>query len=670
MSRLLPLLIAALISACAGGGNDDTAPAPAPAPVTAASLFAGSLRAPGSADGVGPAAQFFLPDGIAQDAAGVAYVVDSGNATVRKISLDGTVGTIAGRAGQPGHVDGLASLAQFRSPKGAAVDPAGNVYVTDTGNCVIRRIAVQGTVATFAGRPCDPLSPVQGRASIDGAATAATFALPQAITLDAQGNVWVTDAASVRKITTAGDVSTFAVFDPLFAKSYPGIAVTPAGDVLVVANRAFGDATLLRFDAAGRSLPLPVQDRFAAGLLPGAGGIALNPAGTEVLVTGAQDTPYGRFGGVKKVNLATGVVTYVALGWPSLAADGSVTTADLRGVAGISIGTGGRVLVTDRLRASVRRIESPPASDNRDPRQLVGTVSTLAGGSAAGRTDGSATAARFSNPTAIAAMPDGSLRLADDGNAALRALTLTGDVTTVPLNFVDTCIGAPLPGATGFRSLAISPEGQLFAALDRGGVCANTSPYPHAVDPQGNAIQHGAGNASTGRLAAGPLRSVYFTPAGTPDLVRVDGNLVRHPVLPGGVGGAPVGPVAVDAAGTVYFLQGDHVRVVVQGQSKVFAGTPGQPGTVDGAASAARFDGLSAITVDTSGNLFVADASTVRKIDRDGQVRTVLHLEEAAIWQRPPGQAESPVRSMTWSAGSLYAVPSYRDAVVRIAPLP
>jgi sugar lactone lactonase YvrE len=116
-----------------------------------ASTYAGG--SPGSANGVGTAAQFRSPTGIAVDSARNIYVADTGNNTIRKIAPVGIVTTLAGTAGVTGSGDGTGSTAQFNGPAGVAVDARGNVYVADTGNHTIRKITAAGVVTTAAGRP-------------------------------------------------------------------------------------------------------------------------------------------------------------------------------------------------------------------------------------------------------------------------------------------------------------------------------------------------------------------------------------------------------------------------------------------------------------------------------------------------------------------------------------
>jgi sugar lactone lactonase YvrE len=161
--------------------------------------------APGTADGQGAAARFALPNGITVDAAGNAYVADSGNHTIRKVTPDGVVSTLAGQAGTPGSTDGPLLEARFRQPMDVAIDGAGNLFVADAGNHTIRRISPNGVVSTLAGSPG-----LFG--STDGVGATARFSSPSGIATDPAGNVFVADLGTyiIRKIAPTGAVSTLA----------------------------------------------------------------------------------------------------------------------------------------------------------------------------------------------------------------------------------------------------------------------------------------------------------------------------------------------------------------------------------------------------------------------------------------------------------------------------
>ncbi len=171
-------------------------------PTGAVSTFAGSPGVAGSRDGIASTARFWFPQGVVADREGNVYVADSSNSTVRKITADGVVSTLAGLPGESGFADGAGSAAMFNYPQGVAVDSAGNVYVADFGNNMIRKITPDGMVSTMAGSPGN-------RGNADGAASVALFTGPRGVAVDRAGNVFVAES-TIRKITPEGMVSTLA----------------------------------------------------------------------------------------------------------------------------------------------------------------------------------------------------------------------------------------------------------------------------------------------------------------------------------------------------------------------------------------------------------------------------------------------------------------------------
>jgi hypothetical protein len=192
--------------------------------------LAGQQNKNGAVDGDAlTTAEFYNPWGIARDGAGNLYVADQGNCLVRKITPGGVVSTLAGNlagfcATTPANGTGPAAGFEFLS--GLAIDAAGNLYATDEH--AIRKITPGGVVTTLAG----DLTGASG--STDGTGAAARFNDPQALTVDGDGNVYVadTDNHTIRRITPAGVVTTrvgVAGTSGFLSGALPGLLGWPSG---------------------------------------------------------------------------------------------------------------------------------------------------------------------------------------------------------------------------------------------------------------------------------------------------------------------------------------------------------------------------------------------------------------------------------------------------------
>ena len=221
-------------------------------PDGAVSTLAGGKE--GFVDGLGTAAAFNTPSAIALDHLGNLYVADTGNHAIRRIAPDGAVTTLAGN-GSPGYLDGIGRAAQFNGPVGIAVDDAGIVYVADTYNDRIRRIAQDGTVTTLAGT---------GKPNLfDGPGTAAAFDTPSALAVDHDGNLYIADTGNnaVRRLRPDGTVDTLAL--PPEAERRPplrrpvGLAVTRDGYLYIVASAG---GRILQMTPTGEFRPLADAD--------------------------------------------------------------------------------------------------------------------------------------------------------------------------------------------------------------------------------------------------------------------------------------------------------------------------------------------------------------------------------------------------------------------------
>ena len=154
-------------------------------------------------DGPGHAVRFNILGGVAISANGNIFVTDSGDSTLRMISPNGTVTTIAGKAMNFGSADGEGRDARFYIPAGIAVDASDNVFVADSGNHTVRKITPEGLVSTFAGDPRES-------ATRDGVGVQARFMVPRGLAFDKYHNLYVADigCSCLRKIAPNGAVST------------------------------------------------------------------------------------------------------------------------------------------------------------------------------------------------------------------------------------------------------------------------------------------------------------------------------------------------------------------------------------------------------------------------------------------------------------------------------
>jgi sugar lactone lactonase YvrE len=263
--------------------------------------LAGTAGSSGSTDGTGSAARFTSPTGVAVDATGNVYVADRANHSIRKITSGGVVTTLAGStAGDTGSSDGTGSAARFYNPAGVAVDVDGTVYVAERGNHTIRKITFDGVVTTLAGT-------AGSSGSTDGTGSAARFYRPIGVAVDAADNVYVTDGSNhtIRKITSGGVVTTLAgtagssgstdgigsaaqFYEPA------GVAVDAAGNLYVVEP--------FNYTIRKGSLPTPVlttptsaslttTTATLGGNVTADGGISITARGVVYAVTATNATP-------------------------------------------------------------------------------------------------------------------------------------------------------------------------------------------------------------------------------------------------------------------------------------------------------------------------------------------------------------------------------------------
>jgi sugar lactone lactonase YvrE len=538
-------------------------------------VFAGQLGKSGSADGNGTAAQFTTPRGIAVDAAGNVFVGDEHNHTIRKITPSGDVTTLAGQPGESGSADGSGSSARFNFPDGVAIGANGTVYVADSSNDTIRKITPSGSVTTLAGK-----AGVDGFA--DGSGSSAVFNDPEGVAVDASGNVYVADAGNnvIRKVTPSGLVTTLAGGSPLNDGSADGVgtaarfhwprdvAVDGSGNIYVADQ---SNATIRKITSSG------VVSTFAgkagaAGATDGVGSDARfnDPWGVGVDLLGNVYVADSANNAIRKITPQALVTTLGSSVVREGSADGFATSARFNSPQGIAVDSAGNVFVADTNNHTIRKIS--PAGD----------VTTFAGtAGVSGSTNANGTAARFYYPSDLAIDASGNLYVDDELNNSVRKITPSGDVTTY---------------ATGFsfhEGIAVDTIGNVY-------VSSTSDHTVMMIRPTGSVLTL-AGSAGNSGTADGNGSAARFN-------------------FPGGL--------AVDSAGNVYVadeFNGAIRKITPNGDVTTFAGVAGQQGSADGNGSNARFQAPSDIAIDSAGNLYVTDAGgrTIRKVTPSRDVTTI-----------------------------------------------
>lgn len=351
----------------------------------AVTTLAGQPLVSGPANGTGTNALFADPAAVVMDTNGNFYVADSQNDAIRKITTNGVVTTFAGELGVFGSVNATGTNAQFNSPSGLAFDPAGNLYVSDTGNNTIRRITPAGAVSLVAG--------VAGPAGFaDGPVGTAQFSSPLGIVVATNGAVFVADSGNhcIREIS-GGQVTTFAGSPQIWGSA----------DALGT-NAQFNGPVGLAFDTNG-----------------------------NLFVSDANNDT------IRKIATNGLVMTYAGLAGTDGSADGPLLIARFRSPAELTFDSKGDLFVADSFNQTIREIT---------PDRMVSTVSGAAG--IFGTNDGVNGAGRFYNPYGLVVARDGSLLVSDTYNELVRvvlvpfqlAIQTSGNLPQTTISF-DAVIG-------------------------------------------------------------------------------------------------------------------------------------------------------------------------------------------------------------------------------------
>jgi uncharacterized protein (TIGR03437 family) len=620
--------------------------------------FAGNGRAGNSGDG-GPAtaAQLSFPMGIAIDGSGNVFVADRDASVVRKIATNGIITTAAG-TGKPGYTGdgGPAASAQLNGPFGLAMDDAGNLYIADTGNQVVRRVSMDGTISTVAG------TGTAGYAGDGGAARSAQLNGPEGVAVDGAGNLYIADTFNgrIRRVATDGTITTAAGVGSTGIFSGDGGPPASAGISLppdVAADRAgnlyiadFGNSRIRLVSngeittVVGSSSGAPMTDgELAINVrLDGPTGVGIDRAGAIYFVQAGIGSGSGLAKGDYKVwkVSADGVLTTLAgNGVPSYSGDGgAATAAQLNGPAGVAVASSGVVYIADTQNQRVRAVAAN------------GTISTAAGTGTAGFNGeiGLPRTAQLNLPQGVAVDGQGNWYVADTANNRIRKVQPGGNLLTIAGNGNASYFG---DGGPATKASVNQPEGVAVDAAGNVYIADTLDNAVRKVTPDGT-ISTLAGTGTPGYSGdGGPAKqarmklpravtvdaggNVYVADTGNNQIRRIDAQGTITTVDTEGALNDPRG-VAVDRAGNLYVADTGNRRV-----RRVSAGVPLTTVAGNGSCCYSGDGGLAVdaqlnqpwgVAVDASGNIFVADAgnSAVRMLSPVSATITVSAITNAA----------------------------------------
>jgi uncharacterized repeat protein (TIGR01451 family) len=379
-------------------------------------------------------AQFHYPTSMALDAAGNIFVTDSQNQRVRRIGAGAasTVTTVAGTgiAGYSGD-SGPANAAQLNSPAGLALDASGSLYIADTSNFAIRKIAAAGIITTAAGGKF-------GSGGDRGPVSGVELAYPEAVAVDPAGNLFIADSSNlrIRRVNPKGGVSTVAGNGqalPSTGDGGPaalatlagnhGISIDGAGNLYVGET---GSHRIRKITPAGTITTLGATGAGDYNL-----SVAADFSGNVYFTTQARVSRMAPDGTITAI-AGIGIGGYSGDGGPAISAQLSAN------IAGIAVDANGNVYFSDANNYRVRKVTR------------AGVISTVAGTGVSGASgEGvSGVAAQLSSPQSLAVDDSGNLYIAD--SPGVRKLAVNGIISTVAR-----------PN-TPITSLALDSNGNLF----------------------------------------------------------------------------------------------------------------------------------------------------------------------------------------------------------------
>lgn len=401
------------------------------------------------------AAPLTSPAQIAYDAAGNLYIADVNDNVIRKVDLAGIVTTVAGTGEQGFAGDGgAATAAQLDSPAGIAVDAAGNIYIADTHNQRVRKVS-SGTITTIAG------TGVAGFAGDGGAAASAQLSTPSALALDSGGNLYIADTDNHRIRKISGTTITTVAGNGEQGFSGDGAAATAAG-------------------------------------IDSPNGVAVDATGKIYI----GDTHNQR---VRVVSVAGVISTLAGNGTKSYGGDGGASTSALLArPRGLSVDAAGNIYVADSDNHRIRLIAA------------TGNTATVAGNGSQGFAGdgGLAVNAVLDTPRAPATQGAGAFAFSDTNNQVVRLVGVDTVIHTIA------GLTSGIGGGQGFNE-SLTLSGVSSVAWGSGSLTATFSNVGRTATGQVSLLDITTGSVAAGSASLTSNVATLSTAALTPGTHRL-----------------------------------------------------------------------------------------------------------------------------------------------------